>query len=261
MSRVRHPAVAGQFYPDDPGELRAMLQEYLEAALAGGPVPRAIIAPHAGYVYSGLVAASVYVCLRPARERIRRVVLVGPAHRVPFRGLALPGVAAFATPLGPVPVDEAAGSRLLELPQVQVLPEAHAREHSLEVQLPFLQVVLEEFAIVPLVVGEARPEEVCEVMDVLWEGDETLIVVSSDLSHFHDYETARRIDGATSQAIEELREEGLRHEQACGCVPIQGLLQLARRHGLEARRVDLRNSGDTAGPRSQVVGYGAYVFT
>ena len=261
MSPVRHPAVAGQFYPDDPGELRAMLQEYLEAALAGGPVPRAIIAPHAGYVYSGLVAASVYVCLRPARERIRRVVLVGPAHRVPFRGLALPGVAAFATPLGPVPVDEAAGSRLLELPQVQVLPEAHAREHSLEVQLPFLQVVLEEFAIVPLVVGEARPEEVCEVMDVLWEGDETLIVVSSDLSHFHDYETARRIDGATSQAIEELREEGLRREQACGCVPIQGLLQLARRHGLEGRRVDLRNSGDTAGPRNQVVGYGAYVFT
>ena len=227
MTSVRHPAVAGQFYPEDADELRALLREYMDAASGNGAPARAIIAPHAGYIYSGPVAASAYVCVRPARERIRRVLLVGPAHRLPFRGLALPGTEAFGTPLGEVPVDRAALPCLEELPQVQVLDEAHVWEHSLEVQIPFLQEVLAEFSIVPLLVGDARAEEVCEALELLWEGEDTLIVVSSDLSHYHDYHTARRIDRETSNAIEELRAEGMRGEQACGSIPIQALLQLA----------------------------------
>jgi len=237
-----------------------MLQEYLSAPAASGEVPKALIAPHAGYVYSGPVAGVAYARLQPLRDKIRRVVLIGPAHRVPLRGLALPEAGAFATPLGQVRVDEKAVEEIRDLPQVQVGDMAHAVEHSLEVQLPFLQEALEEFSIVPLVVGEATPEEVRGVLEVLWGGEETLIVISSDLSHYHDYETARRLDQATSQAIEALQIEDVRSDLACGCVPIQGLLLAARQHGLRGMKVDLRNSGDTAGSRDQVVGYGAYVF-
>ncbi len=260
MGMVRQPAVAGMFYPSDPGELEEAVGDYLAAAATDGPAPKAIIAPHAGYIYSGPVAASAYALLRPAKSRIRRVVLIGPAHRTPFMGLALPSADRFATPLGEVLVDRDAVAQIADLPQVSVIGDAHGREHSIEVHLPFLQAVLDDFTLLPLVVGGASAAQVAEVLDTLWGGDETLIVISSDLSHYHDYQTAQRLDSATSRAIESLRPEDIGSDHACGSVPVGGLLTVARRRGLAARTLDLRNSGDTAGPRAEVVGYGAYAF-
>ncbi len=261
MAQVRPPAVAGTFYPADPSRLKALVEAFLEREAPCPIVPKAIIVPHAGYVYSGPVAASAYACLAPARGRIRRVVLLGPAHRVAFAGLAVPSVDYFETPLGLVPVDREAVTAVAAMPQVRVLDEAHAFEHSLEVQLPFLQAVLGEgFEIVPLVVGDASPEAVAEVLERLWDGPETLIVVSSDLSHYYDYDTARKLDTITTRAIESLDPSAIHFEQACGRTPVAGLLVAARRHGLRAETLDLRNSGDTAGDKSRVVGYGAYAF-
>jgi len=248
------------FYPADADELHSMIQDFLAAASANGPIPKAIIVPHAGYIYSGPVAASAYVRLSPAHDCIRRVVLLGPAHRLPFRGLAASRATAFATPLGNIPLDTACVAQLTALPQVRFLEEAHALEHSLEVQLPFLQEVLDRFSLIPLVVGDATSDEVSEVLELVWDGPATLIVVSSDLSHYLDYETARQRDSVTSRAIESLQPEAVHNEDACGRNPLKGLLRTARSHSLQAHTIDLRNSGDTAGPRDQVVGYGAYVF-
>jgi AmmeMemoRadiSam system protein B/AmmeMemoRadiSam system protein A len=261
MTRTRPPAVAGLFYPADPAELRRQIERYLSEADGNGPVPKAVIAPHAGYVYSGPVAASAYARLRRAQGVIQRVVLVGPAHRVPLEGLATTSAPAFETPLGTIPIDQGAVEAALALPQVQVLDSAHASEHSLEVHLPFLQVVLGEFRLVPFVVGEATPHQVAEVLDLLWGGPETLIVVSSDLSHFHDAATARRIDRETARAIESLQEDQLSGRRACGYLPVGGLLEHARTRGLCVKAIDLRNSGDTAGDPARVVGYGAFVVT
>ena len=260
MPIARAPAVAGLFYPDDPDELHRMVDRYLSEVRSDAGVPKAVIAPHAGYIYSGPVAASAYARLRPARGKISRVVLLGPAHRVGFTGLALHSAQAFTTPLGNVPIDNEAIKLVRDLPQIRVYDAAHAQEHSLEVHLPFLQETLEVFKLVPLVVGDAEPRDVAEVLDRLWGGAETLIVISSDLSHYHDYATAQRLDRATSRAIEDLRYEDIKYDDACGRNPINGLLYTARRRGLKGSTVDLRNSGDTAGPRHQVVGYGAYVF-
>ena len=266
MPTIRQPAVADQFYPGDPAELGRMLDALLAEPPAsassnpGATPPKALIVPHAGYIYSGPIAATAYATLAPVRDRIRRVVLLGPSHRLPFMGLAATSADVFATPLGPVPIDRAAVERALTLPQVRLLDAAHAQEHSLEVQLPFLQRVLDAFSLVPLVVGEAAPESVAEVLDLLWGGPETLILVSSDLTHYLDYRTARRIDAQTSEAIEALRPEAIGYDQACGRAPLNGLLTLARRRGLQAETLDLRNSGDTAGSRDQVVGYGAYAI-
>ena len=260
MTRVRNPAVAGAFYPREPAQLRAMVTALLGGAAASGPVPKAVIAPHAGYVYSGPIAASAYARIARGRDLIRRVVLLGPAHRVGFHGLAASSADSFATPLGAVPVDKEALAKVLKLPHVHARDDAHALEHSLEVHLPFLQQVLGDFSLLPLVVGEASPQEVDAVLETLWDGPETLIVVSSDLSHYHDYETARTLDRATSRAIEALRPQDIEYDHACGRNPINGLLYAAHKHGLRATTVDLRNSGDTAGPRDRVVGYGAYVF-
>jgi hypothetical protein len=262
MTVVRPPAVAGKFYSDDPEELRAAVRDYLDAPFTESAVlpPKAIIVPHAGYVYSGPIAGSGYALLKESRGTITRVVLLGPAHTVAFQGLAASGADVFETPLGPVPVDTAAVSELLQLPQIQLLNEAHAREHSLEVHLPFLQETLADFQLIPLVVGQTTPAEVSEVLEALWGGPETLIVISSDLSHYHPYETACRFDRETSLAIEEGRTGDLRGDRACGFLPIAGLLESAVKHNLHARTVDLRNSGDTAGGRDQVVGYGAYVL-
>jgi len=261
MHSIRPPAVAGLFYPADADELRTLVDDLLQRAPdTGAAPPKAVIVPHAGYVYSGPIAASAYARLRPLRGRITRVVLLGPAHRVAFRGLAASAADAFRTPLGDIPLDTAAMAMLARLPQVQALDDAHALEHSLEVQLPFLQVVLGGFALIPLVVGTAGYAEVTEVLDLLWGGPETLIVISSDLSHYHDYATAQRLDRATSAAIEALAPERIDYDDACGRTPVGGLLQAARARGLHAQTVDLRNSGDTAGPRNQVVGYGAYAI-
>jgi MEMO1 family protein len=257
---VRNPAVAGMFYPAEPARLRATIEQYLQSTKSNGSVPKAIIAPHAGYVYSGPIAASAYARVAPAADIIKRVVLLGPAHRVSFRGLALPSCESFITPLGAIPVDQDAMAKIAHLPQVLVMDDAHAAEHSLEVHLPFLQTVLSKFVLVPLAVGEASAPEVGEVLECLWGGTETLIVISSDLSHYYDYETARRMDSATSRAIEQLRPEDIKYEQACGRIPINGLLHIARKRGMSVKTIDLRNSGDTAGPRDQVVGYGAYIF-
>ena len=259
-SSIRKPAVAGMFYPDDPGKLREMVDTFLKQAKPGREAPKAIIVPHAGYVYSGPIAASAFAQVAPARGKIKRVVLLGPSHRVPFRGLAAAGNDAFATPLGNVPIDRKAIELIKELPHVEILDTVHVREHSLEVQLPFLQEILGEFSLVPLAIGEASPDEVAVVLEELWGGSETLLVISSDLSHYHDYETAVKMDRAISKAIESLKPEDIDDDQACGRIPILGLLVAAKKHGLHAKTVDLRNSGDTAGSRDEVVGYGAYVF-
>ncbi len=260
MTNERNPAVAGLFYPDNPRTLRTALADYLRTVPETGSVPKAIIAPHAGYIYSGPIAASAYARLKPARGRIQRVVLLGPSHRVGFHGLALSSAEFFVTPLGRIPLDREAAAIISDLPQVRVMDVAHAQEHSLEVHLPFLQEVLGEFRLLPLVVGDASPEEVSEVLELLWGGPETLIVISSDLSHYHDYAVAKKMDRATSHAIETLRYEDIHHDDACGRNPVSGLLHLARKQGLSVHTIDLRNSGDTAGTRESVVGYGAYVI-
>lgn len=261
-NRVRPPAVAGMFYSRDREELARTVNAMLAAAVPAQPdraLPKAIIAPHAGYIYSGPVAASVYALLKPARGLVRRVVLLGPTHRVAVRGLALADADAFATPLGPVAVDPEAVAEVRRLPQVGVHGAAHAWEHSIEVHLPFLQTVLEEFAFVPLAVGYAEPDEVAEVLETLYGGPETLIVVSSDLSHYLPYAKAQAVDRETCRAILDLATD-ITHEQACGATPVNGLAFAARRRSLVPRLVDLRNSGDTAGDRSRVVGYGAFAF-
>jgi AmmeMemoRadiSam system protein B len=259
---VRQPAVAGQFYPADPNELRMEVNAFLVAAKpATDKIPKAIIAPHAGYPYSGPIAGSAYACLARGRGRLKRVVLLGPSHFVAFRGLAASSAMVFESPLGPVPVDEEALARIRGLPQVTTLDAAHRNEHSLEVQLPFLQIALDEFKLVPLVVGDATPEQVGGVLNELWGGGETCIVISSDLSHYHDYQAAQPIDRETARAIESLNWLNLDGGQACGCRPICGLLWAARKRGLRCHTVDLRNSGDTAGSHDRVVGYGAFVFT
>jgi AmmeMemoRadiSam system protein B len=265
MSTDRQPAVAGLFYPADPATLAREVDSLLDGAAVREDVsvhaaPKALVCPHAGYVYSGSVAASAYVRLAAVANRVTRVVLLGPAHRWPFRGIAYPSAERLLTPLGPVPVDREAIASIADLPRVERLDGAFDREHCLEVQLPFLQRVLGTFSVVPLVVGAARPRDVESVIDQLWDGDETLILVSSDLSHYLDYETGRRLDRETSASILALDSEALDHERACGATPLAGLLLAARRRGLEASLIDLRSSGDTAGPRDQVVGYGAYVF-
>lgn len=260
-AQIRPAAVAGRFYPSDPAELQQLIGALLaQARPASRPVPKAIIAPHAGYLYSGAIAATAHARLAPARDRIRRVVMFGPSHFVPVPGLAATSAEAFATPLGVVPVDIEAVRLARSLPQVVTLNEAHAREHSLEVHLPFLQTVLGDFSIVPLAVSDASADEVREVMELLWGGPETCIVVSSDLSHYHDAQTARKTDRETADAIEALEPSRISEDQACGEISIRGLLLAARHHGLAGHALDLRNSGDTGGPRDRVVGYGAFEF-
>lgn len=261
MNAIRRPAVAGQFYPNDPGELRSAVEGYMaSAATKPGPAPKALIAPHAGYVYSGPVAANAYALIAPLKGAIKRVILLGPCHRVPVNGCALSGADAFMTPLGPVEIDKEAAKAVSDLPQVKVFDDTHAFEHSLEVHLPFLQVVLGDFKLLPLVVGQASPSEIADVLERLWGGPETLIVVSSDLSHYLPYDAAREIDGRTQRAIEELNPAAIGHDQACGRIPVGGLLEIAKRRRMKVETVDVRNSGDTAGPKNRVVGYGSWAF-
>jgi len=258
---IRPPAVAGMFYPAAANILSEMVDNMLAQTHSATDIqPKALIAPHAGYIYSGPVAASAYALLRKWKKQIARVVVLGPVHRVPVRGLALPEADFFSTPLGEIPLDQKAMEAANCLSQVVSSPAAHASEHSLEVHLPFLQRVLGDFSLVPLAVGDAAPGDVAEVLGVLWGGDETLIVISSDLSHYLPYEQARETDRRTADAILQ-GQWPIHHHQACGATPINGLLAGAGRRHLMPQLLDLRNSGDTAGDRQQVVGYGAFAFT
>ncbi len=237
-----------------------MLNEYLNDAEAAAKVPKVIIAPHAGYIYSGHIAATAYARLKKASDSITRVVIIGPSHRVTFSGLAVSKAQSFITPLGFVAVDQKAVATIAKLDFVNYLEEPHTYEHSIEVHLPFLQEMLDDFKIVPIVAGEATPDQVSQVIDMLWGGDETLIVISSDLSHYHEYASAKRLDKATSELIEQLQYEKISSNAACGQVPLNGLLKVARERSLSIKTIDLRNSGDTAGDKNSVVGYGAYVI-
>ncbi|MFP4647954.1 MAG: AmmeMemoRadiSam system protein B [Halorhodospira sp.] len=264
-ARVRPPAVAGRFYPGAAQPLQDTVQQLLEAAGEESPPhgseqpPRAAVLPHAGYPFSGIAAARGYRHFAPLRGRIHHVVLLGPAHFVDLHGIALPEAQALATPLGTVAVNESLREQALEQPDVHVNDAAHAHEHSLEVHLPFLQVVLPETDLLPLAVGRISPPSCGKLLESLWRED-TLLLVSSDLSHFHDDSTARLMDAETTAAIESGTFETITPERACGAAPLRGLLWLARKHGLQARTVAQCNSGDVTGDRSAVVGYGSYVF-
>jgi len=269
---TRAAMVAGMFYPADERELRRAVGSFLavaeitEAESAKAEIdrtetPKALVVPHAGYIYSGPIAGSAYARLAARAGELSRIVLLGPSHRVPFTGLAYSAAATFLTPLGAIPVDQEAYAEVRDLPQVRCYEAPFDGEHCLEVQLPFLQLSLPAFRIVPFLVGTAATEEVAQVIARLWGGEETLILVSSDLSHYLDYEHAVAMDAETTRAIEALRPEAIAPAQACGHVPLGGLLHEAKCRGLKARTLDLRNSGDTAGPRDQVVGYGVYAFS
>lgn len=259
-SVIRKPAVAGLFYEADAAQLLHDIQALMEGAHAHtSATVKALIVPHAGYIYSGATAATAYATLRERRDTIKHVVLLGPAHRVPVRGLALPGADRFDTPLGSVATDCQAVQAIAALPQVVTCIDAHTQEHALEVQLPFLQYLLSDFTVLPLVVGIATAEEVAEVLEQVWGGDETLIVISSDLSHYLPYATAQQVDHATVQSILQLRQP-ITHDQACGGTSINGLIAAALKHKLKPHLLDLRNSGDTAGSRDRVVGYAAIAF-
>lgn len=264
MPSTRPPAVAGSFYPADPDRLRDEVERLLSGAAAtSGPPPCALIAPHAGYAYSGPVAGSGYALIAPHRSHYRRVVLIGPSHYYSFDGLALPPGDAFATPLGEVAVDPDLLGCLWDFNESFGPREAHYPDHALEVHLPFLQVVLEEFTIVPLLTGRIAPRSVADALARLWaeDAEHTLIVASTDLSHFHGYEVARRLDRATAAAIERLDPGGIDERGACGSRAVAGLLIEAANRGLRAQTVDLRSSGDTSGERREVVGYGAFVVS
>ena len=252
---IRPPAVAGLFYPANPAALADLRDRLLAGATRrSGPRPKALVVPHAGLVYSGPVAASAYAQVYGA-DRIERVILIGPAHRVYVTGIGASGATALQTPLGQVAVDES------DLPAlVHPSPRAHAPEHSLEVQLPFLQRVLPKARVTPLLTSDAEPEEVGGVLEALWGGDETLLVISTDLSHYHPYPLAQAIDGETAAQVLALSESGLTPERACGAAGLRGLLWLARRKQLRPVQLDLRSSGDTAGDKERVVGYGAFAF-
>jgi len=255
---VRPAAVAGTFYPGTPSRLQKEVDDLLDHAKVGSdPAPKALIVPHAGYIYSGPIAARAYARLRPAADRITRVVLLGPAHRAYVDGLALPEANVFDTPLGPVEIDAEPAAAL---PGVVRSAIAHAREHSLEVQLPFLQRILRRFRLIPFAVGDARPEIVANVIEALWGGPETAVLVSSDLSHYLPYDVGREIDQETADRIVGLSPHLIDHDHACGATPINGLLAVARRRHLRAELIDRRSSGDTAGDKSAVVGYGAFAF-
>ena len=260
MTDVRRAAVAGAFYTEEPEALSAEISSLLDKERSEGPRPKALIVPHAGYIYSGSVAARAYARIRDYASGISRVLLLGPTHHEAVAGMALPSVKAFQTPLGDIPLDMASIARMTGRPEMQISNHVHENEHSIEVQLPFLQTLLDEFVLLPVLVGDADPSMVEALLHEFGGGEETLIVVSSDLSHFLNYDEARELDGATREAIESLDTEGWTWESACGRIPILGLLRLARRLNMDVETLDLRSSGDTAGGRDRVVGYGAWAF-
>jgi len=261
--RTRPPVFAGTFYSDKPQELASAVKAYIAAATppATPKPPKAVVAPHAGYIYSGPIAGTAYAALAARGAQIERVILLGPSHRVAFSGLATSGADFFETPMGPVAVDRDAVASLVERGLAREVERAHANEHSLEVQLPFLKQLFPDARVVPLLAGDDDWNAAKRVLTELWGGDETVIVVSSDLSHYHDHATAKKIDAGTASSMETLAAGDIDHEQACGATGVNALLALAADKGLACTTLDLRNSGDTAGPRNRVVGYGAFAVT
>lgn len=259
---VIYPAVAGIFYPEDPTELQAMLKLFFDNAAdkANLETPKAIIAPHAGYSYSGPIAASAYACLQKSVNPIKRVIVLGLAHRYPLRGIAITKANYYQTPLGQIKIDQEYLDPILTMPSIATIEEAFLTEHSLEVQLPFLQYVLPDFTLVPFLIGYASEDEVASLLESLWDGPETLIIVSSDLSHYKSYTAANKIDAETANLIVNLKPNLIQPDNACGLIGVKGLLKVAKTRGLIGSCVDLRNSGDTAGDKSSVVGYGAFHF-
>lgn len=261
MDNIRQAAVAKLFYPGDAHELGKMVDGLLNQVVPRLPTtPKAIIAPHAGYIYSGPIAASIYAELAKSADAIKTVVILGPSHRVGFHGLAVSDAHYYGTPLGLIPVDTEKIQDLLRHKLVTLHNQAHLLEHSLEVHLPFLQKIYAEIHIIPIVVGDATTQEVSRCLEAIWGGAETLVVISSDLSHFHSYEVATQLDKDTCSAIEAYKIDDIHSENACGYIPIRGLLHYAQRLNLNIKTLDYRNSGDTAGTKDQVVGYGAYAF-
>ncbi len=261
--RARAPAFAGMFYPDKPQELAAAVKGYVAQATppATPAPPKAVIAPHAGYIYSGPIAGTAYASLSARREQIARVVLVGPSHHVAFAGVATSGAGVFETPIGPLAIDREAVASLVQAGLAREFEPAHENEHSLEVQLPFLKQVFPDARLVPLVAGDDDWRAVQRILAEIWGGDETAIVISSDLSHYHDYATAQRIDAGTARSMERLAAGEVGPEQACGATGVNALLALVAEKGLACSTLDLRNSGDTAGPKNRVVGYGAFAVS
>ena len=259
-NNIRPPAVAGLFYPADEKRLRAGVTEMLNNVTVEAPAPKALILPHAGYVYSGPVAASGYKQLERLQGQIRKVILLGPSHHVPFNGLATSSCDFFGSPLGQIAVDRANLEKIAVFDYISQIDSAHRQEHSLEVHLPFISQVLGEVLLTPLVVGSASVEEVANVLDAVWGGNETLIIISSDLSHYHDYDQAVMLDNKTSRAILDFRYDEITYDMACGRNAVNGLLKTAHARQLHSLLLDVRNSGDTAGTRDRVVGYGAYEF-
>ncbi len=257
---IRKAAVAGTFYPANPLQLHNTVSTMLEQAKTSEVIPKALIVPHAGYIFSGPIAASAYCLLKNLKHSVSRVILLGPSHRVAFKGFACSRADQFMTPLGTIDVNTEAIKSIITLPDVEFIEQAHTYEHCLEVQLPFLQETLSHFTIVPIVTGDASPQMVCDVINKLWGGPETLVIISSDLSHYHQYDVAKSKDAVTSRQIENLEFETLHSDSACGKVAISGLLKFSRDHSLQVNNLDLRNSGDTAGDKNRVVGYGAYVI-
>lgn len=261
-TQIRSPAVAGKLYPDNSDELSSSLQRYLQQnkTLLLNKKPLALIVPHANYHYCAPIAASAYKQIVPFAQEISRVVLLGPAHHEPLLGIATSNADAFQTPLGNVPLDKYAIQQLSQFPFVQVNEAVHHQEHSLEVQLPFLQKILPKFRIIPLVIGQLEDRYISDIINSLWQEDNTLFLASSDLSHYLDYTRAVHCDQATANAIENLQAKDIHYEQACGRSAIAGLLLSAQKHGLQAQTLDLRNSGDTQGDKEHVIGYGAWAF-
>jgi AmmeMemoRadiSam system protein B len=259
---VRPSAVAGYFYPSSEEQLIKIIKNYIEKAnISIKSKPKALISPHAGYIYSGPIAAYGYKSIMPYYKDYDQIILLGPSHFEFVPGIATAPVDYFETPLGKIPIDKESIKKILPLPYVYQNMDAHKKEHSLEVQLPFLQYIFKEkeFKIIPIAVGKIQPKEIWEILNILYN-EKILIIVSSDLSHYYDYNTAKLLDEKTANAIEELNPYQIHYEQACGRVPIQGLLLFAKQRNLTPIRLDLRNSGDTAGDKRQVVGYGSWCF-
>ncbi|HEY8079483.1 MAG TPA: AmmeMemoRadiSam system protein B [Labilithrix sp.] len=252
--------MAASFYPASAVELSCTVELLLaEASAADCPRPKALIAPHAGYAYSGAVAAAAYASLRGERGTIERVVVLGPAHYVDVKGIATSNASAFTTPMGELLLDRDAIDAIARLPGVAALDNAHAPEHSVEVQIPFVQAALGQVRLVPLLCGSGTCEKQLDrVLDVLWGGEETLFVVSSDLSHYLDYDSARARDAATTRSIESLDADAIGSDDACGPSCLRAILRAASKRRMHAKVLDVKSSGDTVGGRDEVVGYGAY---